>query len=62
MKLLEKSEIKHVLMRHEQGAAHAADAYARISGNFGVCIASAGPGALNLTMELQQLIKILYLL
>lgn len=47
---LGKSKIKHILMRHEQGAAHAADAYARISGKFGVCIASAGPGALNLVM------------
>lgn len=47
---LRTSDIKHVLMRHEQGAAHAADAYARISGKFGVCLASAGPGALNLTM------------
>lgn len=47
---LRESDIEHVLMRHEQGAAHAADAYARISGKFGVCIASAGPGALNLTM------------
>ena len=47
---LRRSNIKHILMRHEQGAAHAADAYARISGKFGVCIASAGPGALNLTM------------
>lgn len=47
---LRKSKIKHVLMRHEQGAAHAADAYARISGKFGVCVASAGPGALNLVM------------
>lgn len=47
---LRESDIEHVLMRHEQGAAHAADAYARISGKFGVCVASAGPGALNLTM------------
>lgn len=47
---LRNSEMEHVLMRHEQGAAHAADAYARISGKFGVCIATAGPGALNLTM------------
>lgn len=47
---LRESDIEHVLMRHEQGAAHAADAYARISGKYGVCIASAGPGALNLTM------------
>jgi len=47
---LRRSNKKHILMRHEQGAAHAAEAYARISGKFGVCIASAGPGALNLTM------------
>lgn len=54
---LRKSDIKHVLMRHEQGAAHAADAYARISGKFGVCIASAGPGALNLTMGVATAFK-----
>lgn len=47
---LRTSNIKHVLMRHEQGAAHAADGYARVSGNFGVCTATAGPGALNLVM------------
>jgi len=47
---LRSSNIKHVLMRHEQGAAHAADGYARVSGNFGVCTATAGPGALNLVM------------
>ncbi|HTX61665.1 MAG TPA: thiamine pyrophosphate-binding protein [Methanobacterium sp.] len=51
------STIKHVLMRHEQGAAHAADAYARTSGKFGVCIASAGPGALNLTMGIATAYK-----
>lgn len=54
---LRKSKIKHVLMRHEQGAAHAADAYARISGEFGVCMASAGPGALNLTMGIATAYK-----
>lgn len=47
---LKDSNIKHVLMRHEQGAAHAADGYARVSGDFGVCVATAGPGALNLVM------------
>lgn len=47
---LRLSSIKHVLMRHEQGAAHAADGYARSSGEIGVCIATAGPGALNLVM------------
>lgn len=54
---LRESKIEHVLMRHEQGAAHAADAYARISGKFGVCIASAGPGALNLTMGIATAYK-----
>ena len=40
--------IKHVLVRHEQGAIHAADAYARSSGKIGVCFATSGPGATNL--------------
>ena len=35
-------------MRHEQGAAHAADGYARVSGKVGVCLATSGPGATNL--------------
>ncbi|MEA3386616.1 MAG: biosynthetic-type acetolactate synthase large subunit [Thermodesulfobacteriota bacterium] len=39
--------IKHVLVRHEQGAAHAADGYARASGKVGVCVATSGPGATN---------------
>ncbi len=39
--------IKHVLVRHEQGAAHAADGYARATGKVGVCIATSGPGATN---------------
>jgi acetolactate synthase-1/2/3 large subunit len=47
---LRLSHVKHVLMRHEQGAAHAADGYARASANIGVCIATGGPGALNLVM------------
>lgn len=47
---LNNSKIDHVLMRHEQGAVHAADAYSRVSGNFGVCISTAGPGALNMVM------------
>ena len=41
-------DIKHVLVRHEQAAAHAADGYARVSGKPGVCIATSGPGATNL--------------
>ena len=40
--------IKHYLVRHEQGAAHAADGYARASGKVGVCFATSGPGATNL--------------
>ena len=40
--------INHILTRHEQGAAHAADGYARVTGKVGVCIATSGPGATNL--------------
>ncbi|MBQ3094006.1 MAG: biosynthetic-type acetolactate synthase large subunit, partial [Clostridia bacterium] len=40
--------IHHILVAHEQGAAHAADGYARATGNVGVCIATSGPGATNL--------------
>ena len=42
------SDIRHILVRHEQGAAHAADAYARVTGKVGVCLATSGPGATNL--------------
>jgi acetolactate synthase-1/2/3 large subunit len=42
------ADIRHVLTRHEQGAAHAADGYARASGRPGVCLATSGPGATNL--------------
>ncbi|MEK5023660.1 MULTISPECIES: biosynthetic-type acetolactate synthase large subunit [unclassified Paenibacillus] len=41
-------DFKHILTRHEQGAIHAADGYARASGKAGVCIATSGPGATNL--------------
>ena len=47
---LSKSNITHILTRHEQAAAHAADAFTRTSDTIGVCIATAGPGALNLVM------------
>lgn len=40
--------IRHILTRHEQGAIHAADAYARVTGRVGVCFATSGPGATNL--------------
>ena len=42
------STIRHILVRHEQGAAHMADGYARVSGKVGVCVATSGPGATNL--------------
>lgn len=45
---LSKTGIRHVLTRHEQGAAHAASGYARATGKTGVCIATSGPGATNL--------------
>jgi acetolactate synthase I/II/III large subunit len=41
-------QIHHILVRHEQGAAHAADGYARVTGKVGVCLATSGPGACNL--------------
>jgi len=41
-------QLRHILVRHEQGAAHAADGYARVAGKVGVCIATSGPGATNL--------------
>jgi acetolactate synthase-1/2/3 large subunit len=44
---LAKTDIRHVLVRHEQGAVHAADGYARASGRVGVCLVTSGPGATN---------------
>ncbi len=43
-----RDEINHILTSHEQGAAHAADGYARATGKVGVCLATSGPGATNL--------------
>lgn len=45
---MHSGEIKHILTSHEQGAAHAADGYARATGKVGVCLATSGPGATNL--------------
>lgn len=45
---LYKSEFRHILTKHEQGAVHAADGYARATGTVGVCFATSGPGATNL--------------
>jgi acetolactate synthase-1/2/3 large subunit len=44
---LAETDIRHVLVRHEQGAVHAADGYARASGKVGVCLVTSGPGATN---------------
>ncbi|WP_295635215.1 thiamine pyrophosphate-binding protein [uncultured Intestinimonas sp.] len=44
-----KNKIRHILTAHEQGASHAADGYARATGKVGVCFATSGPGATNLT-------------
>jgi acetolactate synthase-1/2/3 large subunit len=44
----ERGDIQHILVRHEQGAAHAADGYARATGKVGVCFGTSGPGATNL--------------
>ncbi|HRG46231.1 MAG TPA: biosynthetic-type acetolactate synthase large subunit [Leptospiraceae bacterium] len=49
---LYKSKIKHYLVRHEQGAIHMAEGYARATGKIGVCIATSGPGATNLVTGL----------
>ena len=46
--LPEYPQLRHILVRHEQGAAHAADGYVRASGRVGVCVATSGPGATNL--------------
>jgi len=44
---LSRTEIRHILVRHEQGAVHAADGFARASGKVGVCLVTSGPGATN---------------
>ncbi len=46
--LLDSAKVRHVLVRHEQGAGHAATGYAQASGRVGVCMATSGPGATNL--------------
>jgi acetolactate synthase I/II/III large subunit len=50
--LPEYPQLRHILVRHEQAAAHAADGYARASGRVGVCVATSGPGATNLVTGL----------
>ena len=46
--LMDSTKINHILVRHEQGAGHAAQGYAMVTGRVGVCIATSGPGATNL--------------
>jgi len=46
-KLFKQDKVKHVLVRHEQGAAHAADGYSRASHKVGVCLVTSGPGVTN---------------
>ena len=46
--LLDSAQVRHVLVRHEQGAGHAAEGYAQATGRVGVCMATSGPGATNL--------------
>src|SRR3954466_1163494 len=46
--MLDSTQIRHILVRHEQGAGHAAQGYAAASGKVGVCMATSGPGATNL--------------
>jgi len=47
-----RDKLNHILVRHEQGAAHAAEGYARVTGRVGVCLVTSGPGATNLTTGL----------
>src|SRR3954463_14481060 len=46
--LFDSKKVRHVLVRHEQGAGHAAEGYAQVTGRVGVCMATSGPGATNL--------------
>ena len=50
--LMDSARIRHVLVRHEQGAGHAAEGYALATGRVGVCLATSGPGATNLVTPL----------
>ncbi|WP_308465083.1 acetolactate synthase large subunit [Rathayibacter soli] len=52
--LMDASKIRHILVRHEQGAGHAAEGYASSSGKVGVCIATSGPGATNLVTAIMD--------
>ena len=49
-----QDKLRHIMVRHEQAAAHAADAYARVTGKAGVCVTTSGPGATNLVTGLMS--------
>src|SRR5439155_21717436 len=50
--IYEEEDIRNILVRHEQGAAHMAEGYAKVTGKVGVCLATSGPGATNLVTGL----------
>ncbi|HCK78613.1 MAG TPA: acetolactate synthase large subunit, partial [Actinobacteria bacterium] len=50
--LMDSEQVRHILVRHEQAAGHAAEGYAMASGRVGVCMATSGPGATNLVTPL----------
>lgn len=59
--VLNKSPINFILTRHEQGAAHAADGYARSTGKVGVCFATSGPGATNLVTGIATALSLIHI-
>ncbi|MDQ1687780.1 MAG: acetolactate synthase large subunit, partial [Frankiaceae bacterium] len=46
--IFDSTQVRHILVRHEQGAGHAAEGYALATGRVGICMATSGPGATNL--------------
>src|SRR5690348_1198757 len=53
--LFDSRSVRHILVRHEQGAGHAATGYAQVTGRTGVCMATSGPGATNLVTPLAEI-------
>ena len=53
-----QNTLNHILVRHEQGAAHAAQGYARVSGKVGVCLVTSGPGATNTITGIAALLSL----
>src|SRR5690606_5482263 len=52
--LFDSKKLRHILVRHEQGAGHAAQGYAMVTGKVGVCMATSGPGATNLVTAISD--------